>query len=84
LDNIHIQTVQKRLVPVGSSEGEPEDILYSELSGAGCGGGDNDGDDDDDDDDGGGDDAEVSDEAITLSLKRVLRLEIFREGVLFQ
>jgi hypothetical protein len=70
------------LVPVDSSEGEPEDILYSELSDAGCGGGDNNDDDDgggggggggDDDDD---DDAEVSDEAITLLLKRVLHLEI--------
>jgi hypothetical protein len=37
------------LVPVDSSEGEPEDILYSELSGVGCGGCDNDGDNNDDD-----------------------------------
>jgi len=58
------------LVPVDSSEGEPEDILYSELSGVGCG-------------DSDGDDAEVSDEAITLLLKRVLHLEILREGILF-
>ena len=63
----------ERAIPVDSSEGEPEDILYSELSG----GGDNDGDNDDDDD------AEVSDEAISLLLKRVLLLEILREGILF-
>jgi hypothetical protein len=75
------------LVPVDSSEGEPENILYSELSGAGCGGGDNDGDDNNDYDyyydDNCDDDAELSDEAIILLLKRVLRLEILQEEILF-
>ena len=51
------------MVPVDSSKEDPEDILYSELSGGG--------------------DAEVSDEAITLLLKRVLHLEILQEGILF-
>ena len=68
------------MVPVDSSEEEPEDILYSELSGVGCGGGDNDGDDDDwgggcggrgdDDDDDDDDDAEVSDKAVTIFFDR--------------